>query len=139
MLNRPLRRTATARVALCTLTALTVAIGGCGESLGGPPLEIEFRDSLVQLGQIVRLTNSSTKPLRGLKIKITNPNGDVKHHEIETLAPGDTVEVGWKKMDAFQVEPGARVTVRCDGYLLPFMAKLAAGEARSGRLTGRSD
>lgn len=116
------------------LTALAFVVSACSGSLSPPPIDVEFRDSLMDLGEIARLSNTSTRPLSNIRIKVKNPNDDVKHYTVESLAPRDTVEVGWKKLEGFRIERGARLTLRCDGYLLPKIVQLAAGPDRSGAL-----
>lgn len=116
------------------MIAATLGIVACGGSVGTPPIEVEFRDSLVDLGQIAQLTNTSTRPLTNIEVKVKNPDDDVKHTTLESLAPGQTIEVGWKKLEGFRIEPGARLTLRCDEYLLPKIVKLSAGPDRSGAL-----
>lgn len=116
------------------LTALALVVSACSGSLSPPPIDVEFRDSLVDLGEIARLTNTSKRPLSNVRVKVKNPDDDVKHYTVESLAPGDTVEVGWKKLEGFRIERGARLTLRCDGYLLPKIVQLAAGPDRSGAL-----
>ncbi len=112
---------------------LSAGITACDGSFGPPPLRVEFRDSLVDLGQIVQLTNTSTEKVTGIEIKITNPDDDVKHYTIESLAPGEMIEVGWKKLEGFRVQRGCRISLRSDGHLMPRIVKQAA-EDRSGAL-----
>ena len=77
--------------------------------------------------------NTSTRKLTGIEVKITNPNDDVKHYTVESLAPGEMIEVGWKKLDGFRIQRGARVSLRSDGHLMPRIVKQAK-EDRSGAL-----
>lgn len=111
----------TAAVLLCLPLALA-----CSVSLEAPPVDVEYRESLVGLGQIVRITNGHTEALTDLEVRIENPNGDVKHHAIAALAPGETVELGWKKLDGFEVAVGAELSIKGEGYALPALIELAS-------------
>lgn len=111
------------------LAIAAIAITSCSATLEAPPVEINYRDSLVGIGKIIRITNSGADGLSALEVRIENPNGDVKNHPVASLAPGTTLELGWKKLDGFQVELGARVTVKAEGFVLPLKAELTASES----------
>jgi hypothetical protein len=111
---------------LLTICCLSlVALTACSGALEGPPVDIVYRDSLVGIGKIVRITNTSDTTLVNLDIRLENPNGDVKNHTVPSLAAGETLELGWKKLDGFQIAVGAEVSVRAKGFGLPALAELA--------------
>ncbi len=91
-------------------------------------MEVQYRDSLVGIGKIVRITNQHSEALTEVLVRIENPNGDVKNHTIATLDRGGTIELGWKKLDGFEVEVGAEVALRCVGYALPLIVELSGEE-----------
>jgi hypothetical protein len=113
-----------AQLAVCCLSL--VALGACSGALEGPPVEFVYRDSLLGIGKIVRITNTSEATLVALDFRFENPNGDVKNHTVPSLGAGETLELGWKKLDGFQIEVGAKVSVRAKGYGLPTLAELVA-------------
>lgn len=115
------------RMALCLVLLLALA---CSTVLEAPPVEIAYRDSLVGLGKIVRITNQADTALAALEVRLENPNGDVKHHLFDSLAPGETYELGWKKLEGFEVAVGARVSLEAEGYALPYRVELAVSESR---------
>jgi len=113
---------------LLAIAVAALAVTACSATLEAPPVDVSYRDSLVGIGKIIRLTNSGAEPLSALEVRIENPNGDVKNHPIASLAGGSTLELGWKKLDGFQVELGAQVAVRAEGFVLPLKAQLTASE-----------
>ncbi len=115
---------------LKSLTGLVLVAALCSCSrLEAPPLEVQYRESIVGLGKIVRITNRNVEALSRLEVRIENPNGDVKNYELASIAAGETVELGWKKLDGFQVEAGAEVAIRSEGYALPYQAELDVTES----------
>jgi len=110
------------------LLSLALAVG-CSGALEAPPVDIAYRDSLVGIGKIVRITNKAETALTAIEIRIENPNGDVKNYSTPSLAAGETLELGWKKLDGFQVELGSQVSLRAAGFVLPSLAELAESEA----------
>jgi len=106
-------------------------LAGCPGALEAPPVDIAYRDSLVGIGKIVRITNQAESALSEVEIKIENPNGDVKNYSTATLATGETLELGWKKLDGFQVEIGSEVSLRAKGFVLPAIAELVEGQPDS--------
>lgn len=97
---------------------------GCGIAFEAPPLEIGYRDSLLGAGKIVRIENTSNGTLDGLEVRIEAPSGEERTFRHERLGPYEVLEVGWKKLGGWEVPAGARVRVRCGGFLLPFKAEL---------------
>ena len=58
---------------------LCTGLVACTGTLEAPPVEVAYRDSLVGIGKIVRITNVSEQALTDLEVRIENPNGDVKN------------------------------------------------------------
>jgi hypothetical protein len=111
-------------VATALLISSSIWLSGCGLKLGGPPLGLSSRDSLVGAGKIVRIVNTTNEGLAALEIEITSPDGDSRSFSHPALGAYETLEVGWKKLGGWQVVEGAKVTVRVEGFLLPFSARL---------------
>lgn len=110
---------------IASIGFFSIGLIACSTALEAPPLDVAYRDSLVGIGKIVRITNTSSEVLTELEVRIENPNGDVKNHTLPSLAGGETVELGWKKLDGFEVRMGARVNVEAAGFVLPYRAELA--------------
>ncbi len=108
------------------VTAVAFFFLACNKTLEAPPVEVEYRDSLLGIGKIVRVTNQHSEALTNLVIRIENPNHDIKHHTLASLPVGETYELGWKKLDGFQVEVGAEVTIRSEGFIIPHKVQLQA-------------
>ncbi len=112
---------------LALLVALSLA--ACSTSVSAPPVEIQYRPSLVGIGKILRITNRHSEALTGVEVRIENPNGDVRNHAFASLAAGATEELGWKKLDGFEIEAGAEVTLRAEGFVLPTKVVLPEEES----------
>lgn len=115
--------------AVAVSLSLCLVVVACGSALEAPPVKVTYRDSLVGIGKILQITNASQELVENLELRIENPNGDVKNHSIPALGAGLAIEVGWKKLDGFEVAEGASVSLRAEGYGLPFQAELTASPA----------
>lgn len=102
--------------ALGVLALLALLLYGCQLS---PPVSISERESLVGQGQVIRITNTSDRVLREVRVRITGPDGGEAHEHFEPrLDPGAELEVGWLKLDGWPVPKGAGVAVSAKGYAL---------------------
>lgn len=97
----------------CVLWSLSLM--ACGV-LKTPPIEVQKRDSLIGLGKILLVENLGEEDLEQIAFRFENPNGDVKNWTLDRLAAGAAVEVGWKKLDGFEVSDQAIVRVEAKGY-----------------------
>jgi hypothetical protein len=105
------------------LVAATIGWLGCGR-VGAPPVAVTYRDSLLGIGKVLQVTNQGKVPLTGIEVRVETPEGDVKHHELASLAAGETTEVGWKKLAGFEIPSRSQVSIHCSGYLLPYRTRL---------------
>lgn len=105
------------------LVGATIVCLACGP-IGAPPLAVTYRDSLVGLGKVLQVTNQGDAALSELEVRVETPEGDVKHQALPSLAAGETTEVGWRKLEGFEIPSGSRVSIRCPGYLLPYRTRL---------------
>ncbi len=110
----------------CWVLALlaVVSLSGCSSKLSEPPLGLTYRDSLMGIGKILQISNLGEEALTDLQIRIETPAGDVKNHSLPRLEAGELTELGWKKLDGFEIPVGAEVEVTCAGFLGSFRAKL---------------
>ena len=97
---------------LSTLLLLT----GCGQK--APPLSIVQRDSLVGVGKVLIITNTSDDHLHECTIELSAPSGQHYGPTVfaATLKPHETVEIGWMELGEWKVEPGETVTFSAKGY-----------------------
>ena len=119
-------------VPVILLLAGLLSLLGCETKLGGPPLDVTYRDSLVGAGKIVRIANTTNEALGAMEIEITSPDGDSRTYSHPALGAYETLEVGWKKLGGWQVVDGAKVGVRIEGYLFPHSSRLAAEPSPTG-------
>ncbi len=108
----------------CLWPLLLLAAAGLACDLASPPLEVTYRDSLVGAGKVLQITNHGERELKALRVKVETPAGEEKEHIVESLAAGESIEVGWLKLEGFEIPPGAEVSIRCDGYPLPYRTVL---------------
>ena len=81
------------------------------------PVSIKVRDSLVGRGKKIRVTNESEKTLEEVVVTAVDPESNERErYKIETLAPDDTVDIGWTKW-SWKLGPGQRIEVDAKGYL----------------------
>ncbi len=97
-------------------TLVAVLLFAACAAIEAPPLEIMQRDSLLGIGKILIVTNPSEQALEEVTLRFENPNGDTKNYTLGSLNTGAETEVGWKKLDGFEVSDAAKVEVRAKGY-----------------------
>jgi len=109
-------------MALCSVALLPIV--ACGKALEAPPLNVEHRESLLGAGRILQISNFGEVSLNCAEVRIETPSGDVKNHGLGTLAAGELIELGWKKLGGFEIPFGAEVTFECEGFLLPLTVEI---------------
>lgn len=126
-LIRVLRKRPPHTAVLVTATLFLITGSGCNENgqtvlpRPAPPVTITYRDSLVGIGKVIQIKNTSADHL--YKVKVVgrnfqqNSSGSVK--ATDDLAPGDVAEVGWMEFGAWTPQPGETVEVYSEGYLVP--------------------
>ena len=117
---------------LSVLIAISVAVllSACGTKLERPPIEVDYRKSLLGAGNIVQLENRTNEPIRELVVEIRSTAGTVSY-EVAELGGFEMLEVGWKKLGGFQIPDDAEIEIRAKGYFLPLHIKLA--ETKTGK------
>jgi hypothetical protein len=114
------------RFSLLVAVAITGLLVACNGRLEKPPLEVLQRESLLGAGKIIQIKSTSSEELTEIEITIKTANREVRHTEMR-LAGFQTVEIGWKKLDGWQIPNDARIEVRAAGYMLPVRATLRSG------------
>jgi hypothetical protein len=82
-----------------------------------PPVSILFRSSMVGLGKVMVITNTSDKPLYEVAVKANNHK---LHEEVNrvvavTLEPSRSIDVGWMEIN-WMFQPGENFRISARGY-----------------------
>lgn len=115
-------------------TCLTTALGGCNTSGNSvlprpvPPVTLSYRDSVIGLGKVIRISNRSGHHLYNVKVVGRNveKNSSASVKATDHLRPGETVEVGWAEFEAWIPIPGETVEIYCDDYIVPYLSIVPA-------------
>jgi hypothetical protein len=103
------------------LSGIALMVSGCGNSVFPPPVEVSYRSSLLGIGKVVVITNTSGHHLYNVKVTGRNfkqvSSASVK--ATDHLAPGGVVEVGFLTFGSWTPRPGETIEVYADNYALP--------------------
>jgi hypothetical protein len=81
------------------------------------PVSVSIRDSIVGIGNVVQITNTSNTTLTG--VIVTGRNSGMNQslsYEIQSLGPRQNTEVGWMEW-GWKVAANETITVSASGYL----------------------
>ena len=109
------------RIPAVLLAFVITSYSGCGQSALPPPVKVTHRQSLVGIGMVVQITNTSGHHLYNVKVVGRNIR-EVESASLvatEHLRPRDSIEVGWMEFDGWVPLPGETIEVYCDDYALP--------------------
>ena len=73
-----------------------------------PPVSVLFRSSMVGLGKVMIITNTSDKPLYEVTVK-------VNRIVAVTLEPNRSIDVGWMEIN-WMFQPGENFRISARGY-----------------------
>jgi hypothetical protein len=108
---------------LClAFVALGIALTpGCGQSVLPPPVTISYRDSIVGVGRVIGITNTSAHHLYNVNVVCLafDSASSASVQATGHLSPGESVEVGWMEFIPWVPEPGETVEVYCADYATP--------------------
>jgi hypothetical protein len=98
-----------------------VVMGGCQPQLvGPPPLKAVFRKASVPTkGQVVGLGNpDGPQAIRVVQVYVrsANENDERPYRVDKSVAPNDSISLGWMELDGWALKSGDRIRVQCDGY-----------------------
>ena len=83
------------------------------------PVAVEFRASAIGRGLVLRVRNTSDRPLDDLIVSVTAGRGptagQVTRGMTRPLGPGEEVEIGWAELDGWQLAPGEVVKLWVPG------------------------
>ena len=102
------------RIAL--VFAMICVLIACDGVLEPPPVALSSRESLVGAGRIVQVENTSSEPLTELVVTFRSAAGEERTFSLPQLDGFGTVEIGWKKLGGWQIEPGTEIEVRSAGF-----------------------
>ncbi len=89
-----------------------------------PPITIGKKESAVGQGMVISVTNTSEEHLHDVIVDIKSPAGESKQFTMATLAPHESVNVGWLKLDGWPIPEGSEVSVTCKGFAMAVSATL---------------
>ncbi len=79
------------------------------------PVAVGFRPSAVGQGMVLRIQNTSDRPLENLMVTVTAVGGEKAGQVVwrvpRPLAAGQEVEVGWVELGGWRLAPGESVRV----------------------------
>jgi hypothetical protein len=106
---------------LVVVVAILAIAGWLVPGYLSPPVQITYRESLVGIGMVVRIENTSSHHLYNVKVvgrnfkEIQSASVMASRH----LRPHTTVEVGWLEFEGWVPRPGESIEVYCDDYWFP--------------------
>lgn len=123
------------RIPAILLAIAVTSYSGCGQSALPPPVKVTHRQSLVGIGMVVQITNTSGHHLYNVKV-VGRSLREVESASLiatEHLRPRDSIEVGWMEFDGWVPQPGETIEVYCDDYALPKVSIVPKPEQLNGR------
>ena len=107
------------------IAALVSALAsGCGKSALPPPVTVTYRPSIVGVGMVIQISNTSSHHLYNVQVVGRNYD-EVSSASVKAtdhLEPYGVVEVGWMEFEAWVPQPGESVEVYCDDYATPYIS-----------------
>lgn len=81
------------------------------------PVSVTVRESLVGIGNVVQIRNTSNKTLTGVVVTGRNSaKNQTATYNIGSIRAGEVAEVGWMEWN-WTLAPGETITVSADGFL----------------------
>ena len=117
----PFRSIGRGRLPLLAVAVAALALAACQVQ---PPVSFSARESAVEQGMVITVTNTSEEFLHDVTIAITAPSGEVKKHFLATLKPHESENVGWLKLEGWPIPEGSDVSVSSKGFLRPISWKV---------------
>lgn len=100
----------------CTLAVVAcLLLSACGTA---PPISIGQKESTVGQGIVINLTNTSDQHLHEVVVDIESPEGEAKQFVIPTLAPHESFNLGWLKLDGWPIPKGSTVKVSAKDFAM---------------------
>jgi hypothetical protein len=88
-----------------------------------PPLAVSFRDSKVPLqGKVAGINNTSSQQV-AVSVVYVSSKGDAAERSYRldaSIAPQDSITLGWAELDGWKLKPGDKVRLQCEGFAKTF-------------------
>jgi hypothetical protein len=86
-----------------------------GVTVSKPPLALTVRDSMAGNGKVLRVTNTSSRPIYRVRLSVSNRQDHYERVIADTIRPHDTIE--FHSMESgFALEKGMLIELRASGY-----------------------
>jgi hypothetical protein len=98
---------------------------GCGRSAsppkaGPPPLKVSFRKSQIPTqGMVASVNNpSSAESIKVVAVFVEGKGEkEERSYRLDRLVkPLDSISVGWTELDGWNLKPGDKLRIQCEGY-----------------------
>ena len=123
-----MNQTQTTVVELIAVMALTAIMPGCDDavrSVKQPPVVVTVRESLVNKGKVLKITNTSSEYLHQVEVQVGGAASSALPAKSAVvavaLAPHATASVGWLELGDRPLVVGDVVAIRCHEYGQPLM------------------
>ncbi len=80
-----------------------------------PPLAVAVRDSIIGNGKVLRITNTSNRPIHQVRLSLSIREEHYERVIADTIQPHDTIEYAWAE-SGFPLEKGMLIELRTSGY-----------------------
>lgn len=81
------------------------------------PVIVTIRPSVVGVGKVLQVTNTSDKIISSVIISAKNSTADQSaSYELASLQPGQVQDLGWMEWQ-WKLKPGDIITVKANGFL----------------------
>jgi hypothetical protein len=86
-----------------------------GVAVSKPPLALTVRVSMAGNGKVLRVTNTSSRPIHRVRLSVPNRQDHYERVIADTIQPHDTIEFRWME-SGFALEKGMQIELRASGY-----------------------
>ena len=128
-MTTPSSKQCPAAICLAIAALVSALASGCGKSALPPPVTVTYRDSIVGVGKVIQITNTSSHHLYNVPVVGRNLD-EVSSASVKAtdhLKPYSLVEAGWMEFEAWVPLPGESVEVYCDDYATPYISVIPEG------------
>jgi hypothetical protein len=86
-----------------------------GLVVSNPPLALTVRDTTAGKGKVLRITNTSNRPIHQVRLSVSNRQDHYERVIADTIRPHDTIEFRWTE-SGVALEKGMLIELRASGY-----------------------
>ncbi len=103
---------------------ITATAWAVGWKLTSPPIEVTFRDSMVEGGgKVAILRNPTMHHLYDVHFVVTSPRNQLDPNHTgaskridNDMEPSEVTEIGWMELSFWKLEPGESVYIYADNF-----------------------